>query len=112
MTLLRSFSGGEPQTSEDRIGAGLLGLPIDPGLHSGEAFGSLMDIIAVGDIGEGLEQLLKAVALAQNRCSGRPFVARRAARRPHGCKNFFDVLHPCAFPHGIRALIQNLPLAG
>jgi hypothetical protein len=111
MTLLRSFSRGKPQPGEDRIGSGLLGLAIDPVLHSGKALGRLMDVIAVGDVGESFEQLFEALALVQDLCGSRVSVAGRAARRSHGRQNLFDVLHPRAFPRGIRASILSLSLA-
>jgi hypothetical protein len=109
--LLRSFSGGKAPTGEDRIGGGFFGLPDDPVLHSGEAFGRLMDVVAVGDVGESFEQLLEAFASVQGRSAIGVSVADRAARRSHGRENFFDVLHPRAFPYGIRASILKLSLA-
>ena len=110
MTLLRSFSGSKPQRGEDRIGGGPFGLPPDPLLDAGQALGGLMDVVAVGEVGEGFEQLLKAFVAAEDRGGCR--MAGAASRRAHGRPHFFDLFHPSAFPRGIPAAIQNHPIAG
>jgi hypothetical protein len=112
MKLLRAFSRSKPQPGEDRIGGGLLGLPLDPVLYPGQAFRRLMNVVAIGDVGKGLKQLLKALALVQNGRGCRMAVAGGASWRAHGRQNFFDVVHPRAFPRGIPTQIQNLSAAG
>ena len=110
MRLLAAFSGGKPQRGEDRIRGGLLGLAIDPVLHSGKALGGLMDVVAIGNVGKSFEQLLETLALVQHLRGSCVSIAGRAAWRSHRRQNFFDVLHPCALPHGIRASTLNLSL--
>ena len=55
MKLWPPFSGSKPQRGEDGVGGGRLGLPLDPLLDAHEPFGRLMDVVAVGDVGEGFE---------------------------------------------------------
>ena len=109
MTLSRT-SGSKPQRGEDRIGGGPFRLPRDPVLDPGEALGSLMDIVAVGDVGERFEQLLKAFAAAPYRYRGRR--NGPASWRAHDRPLSLDVFHPSAFPRNIPAPAQSLPVAG
>jgi len=108
MTLLRFFSGSKPQRGEDRIGGGPLGLLSDPLLDSGQALGGLMDVVAVGDIGERFEQLLETFATSKG--SRRP--ASAASPRTHEQPRFFAFPHSSAFSRGIPAVVQSLPAAG
>lgn len=108
MTLSPPFSGSKPQRGEDRIGGGRLGLPPDPVLHPGEAFGGLVDVIAVGDVDEGFEQLLEAFGAAEH---WRRHRSARAARRAHDRWHPLVVLHPTAFLRG-SARIRHLCAAG
>jgi len=112
MTLSRVFSGGEPKIGEDRIGGGPLSLTPDPILYARQARGGLMDVIAVGDIDKGFKELLETFVVGQDRRGCRIAVAGRASRRAHRRQQFFDRLHPRAFPRGIPALAQSLPAAG
>ena len=96
MTLSPLFSGSKPQRGEDRVGGGRLGLPSDPVLHSCEPLCGLMDIVAVGDIGEGLEQLFETLGAAKNRRRTDHPASRRAHHRPHCSVS----PHPSAFLRG------------
>jgi hypothetical protein len=110
MTLSRYFSGGKPQSGEDRIGGGMIGLPPDPILYSRQPFGGLMDVVAVGDVGEGFEQLFEALGAPEHRRGRRlaGTATRRARRRPHS----FVLTHPSAFPCGCSAATQSPSAAG
>jgi hypothetical protein len=111
MTLSRYFSGSKPQSGENGIGGGPLGLPFDPVLNSGQSFGGLMDVVAVGDVGKGFEQLFETFAAVQDRggyCLAGCSTSRRARDRSH----FFDLTHPSAFPRRIPARVRNLRAAG
>lgn len=116
MTLSRS-SGGKPQSVEDRIGCGALRLALDPILDPSEAFGGLMDIVAV-EIADGIEQLFDALIATAGRRAGRHM---GAAARYQGDRAHSVVLsHPIAFPRGVAtsaepgspAFTQDHPLAG
>jgi hypothetical protein len=96
MKLWRSFSGSKPQSGEDGIGGGSLGLPPDPLLDLGQPLGGLMDVVAVGDVGEGFEQLLETFVAA--RSDGGCYDRRLLASRRAPSARFFDVSHPSAFP--------------
>jgi hypothetical protein len=96
MTLSLPFSGSKPQRGEDRVGGGRLGLPPDPVLHPREAFGGLMDVVAVGDVDKGLEQLFEAFGAAKDRRRTGRSASRRAHHRPHCSIS----LHPSAFLRG------------
>ena len=108
MTLLRSSLRSKPKCVEDRIGGGTIGLTLDPLLHPRQAFGGLMDVVAI-DIREGFEQLFETLGAAEN---GRRRVAgsasRRARRRPHS----LVLTHPTAFPRGCSVATQSPPVAG
>ncbi len=108
MTLLRSFSGGKPQSGEDRIGGGPIGLPFDPLLDPRQALGGLMNIIPV-DIGEGLEQLLEAFGATED-CGRR--IAGPASRRTRRRSHSLVLTHPTAFRCGCSVATQNHPVAG
>ena len=115
MTLSRS-SGSKPQSVEDRIGCGALRLAHDPVLDSGEAFGGLMDIVAV-DVGDRIEQLFDTLIPAASRrgCRRTGTASRYQSDRAHSAV----LSHPIAFPRGAvtfvepnsPALTQNHPLA-
>jgi hypothetical protein len=109
MKLLRDFSGSKPQRGEDRIGGSLLGLPPDPVLDPREALGGLVDVVAVGDVDNGLEQLLEALGATKGR-AGR-FAARAAARRVYRGPHAIDLSHPSAFSRGFEAVTQTRPVA-
>ena len=110
MTLLRYFSGGKPQSGEDRIGGGLLGLPPDPVLDAGQTFGSLMDIVAVDDVDKGFEQLLEALSAVGERRGSR--CVRPTSRCPRHPSHRLGLFHSNAFPRRrIPALAQNHPVA-
>ena len=95
MKLSRS-SRGKPQNVEDRIGGGSLGLPPDPILYPGKPLRSLMDVIAVGDVDDGLNQLLETfVPGRDHRRHWRLMVASRHA--DFGAR-VIDLVHPIAFP--------------
>lgn len=108
MKLLRSL-GSKPQSGEDGIGGGPLGLPPDPILNPGQAFGRLMDIVAVGNVGKGFKQLFKAFVTGGN--GRRHHHAGSASRRYRG-PHFFSLSHPSAFPRGIPAVVQSPPAVG
>jgi hypothetical protein len=110
MMLWRFSSGGKPQRGEDRIGGSRGGLPLNPLLNLGQTFRRLMDVVAVGDVGKGFEQLFKAFAAIQRRISDRMTGAASwcAHRRQHS----FLLSHACAFPHDIPDRIQIRPVAG
>jgi hypothetical protein len=110
MMLSRYSSGGKPQSGEDRIGGGMIGLPLDPLLYSRQTLGRLVDVVTVGDVDERREQLLEAFGAAKHRSGRRPVVGaapRRARPRPHS----FVLTHPSAFPRG-RSATQSPPVAG
>jgi hypothetical protein len=108
MTLLRSSLGGKPQIGEDRIGGGTIGLTLDPLLHPRQAFGGLMDVVAV-DIREGFEQLFKAFGPAKD---GRRRFAGTASRRARRWPHSLVLTHPTAFLRGCSVPTQNPPVAG
>jgi hypothetical protein len=105
MTLLRSSSGSKPQRGEDRIGGGQFGLLLDPLLDPGQAFGGLVDVVAIGDVDKGFEQLFKTLVAGAvwRRCSEGGSASRRAHDRPQ----FFDPSHSPAFPRSIPADVQS-----
>ena len=107
MTRSRSFSGGKPKRGEDRVVGGRSSLVVDPFLNPREAFGGLMDIVAIGDIGECFQQLFEALGAAE---SGRPGGA--ATRRASGWQHSLVVSHLAAFPHGIPARTRSHFAAG
>lgn len=103
MTLSPPFSGSKPQLSrskpqrgEDRIGGGRLGLPLDPVLDPRKALGGLMDVVAVGDVDKGFEQLFEAFGAAKDRYLVAGSASRRAYHRPHCSVS----PHPSAFLRG------------
>ena len=110
MTLSRSSSGGKPQRGEDRIGGSRVGLLLDPLLNDGEAFGGLMDVVAVGDIDKSFEQLFETLLAGAKRGGGCGVGAAfgRAHDRPHS----FVQSHSSAFPQGFPGSAQSLPGAG
>lgn len=111
MTLWRYSLGGKPQSGEDRIGGGATGLRVDPFEHAVKAFGGLVDVVAVGDVGEGFEQLFEAFGPAET-CRGRRRMIGpapwRARLRPYSCV----MTHPSAFSRGGSAATRNPPAAG
>lgn len=110
MTLCRPISRSKPQRGEDRIGGGSLGLTPDPVLHSGEPLGGLMDVIAVGDVGECFEQLFETLRTAE--CRAAAGVAGAAPRCAHDRLHLVDLTHPSVFPYAISAATQIRPVAG
>ncbi|HWB51604.1 MAG TPA: hypothetical protein VG651_21020 [Stellaceae bacterium] len=112
MTLSPPFSGSKPQRGEDRVGGGRLGLPPDPFLHPGETLGGLVDVVAVGDVDNGFEELLEAFGTAEARRRRFRTASRSAYDRPHPC----CVPHPTVFPRGVfpsgSARIHRLSVAG
>lgn len=110
MKLWRSFSGSKPQSGEERIGGGSVGLSPDPLLDARQALGGLVNVVALGDVGEGVEQRVEAFAAGQRRSGRRIFAA--AARRPYDRPHPVDLSHPGAFPCGVPAATQSRPVAG
>lgn len=110
MTQWRNSLRGKPQRSEDRIGGGAIGLRVDPFQHSGQTCGRLMDVVAVGDIDEGFEQLLEAFCLT--RVSGRRHQIAGTAARCADLRHSFVLTHPSAFPHGCSVATQSPPVVG
>ena len=110
MTLSRCSLRSKPQRGEDRIVGGGRRLAIDPGLHLRQTLRGLMDVVALGDVGERFEQLLKTgIALRGRRGSrGADTAPRRAHDRPH----FFDLSHLSAFPSGFASMNRDLLAAG
>lgn len=106
MTLSLPFSGSKPQRGEDRVGGGRLGLPPDPVLHPRQALRCLMDVIAVGDVDEGFEQLLEAFGAAKDWCR----IGRSASRCAHHWPHYSVSPHPNAFLRG-PARIHRAPAA-
>jgi hypothetical protein len=93
---LLSYSGSKPQNVEDGIGGGSLSLATDPLLHIGQAPGSLVDIVALRDIGDGLDQLLEAFVPLGS--SGRAL--RRTGATPSGTTygaRCSEMSHPTTF---------------
>jgi hypothetical protein len=96
MKLPRNGSGGETQSGENRVGRGPFRLATDPVLDERQSLGGLMDVVAVGDVGERLEQLLEAIgAAADGRVRRQTGSASRDARDRPQLVEFF---HPVAFP--------------
>ena len=110
MTLWRFSLRSKPQSSEYRIGGGPFGLPADPFLDPGQALGSLMNVVALGDVGKGFEQLIETIAAVDRRCGGHP--ADPASRRPYDRRHSFVLSHSSAFPHGMPSRVRNLFAAG
>jgi hypothetical protein len=100
MTLSRYFSRGKPQRGEERIGGGCLGLLPDPLLNLGQAFRGSVDVVPLGDIGKGFEQLLKAVVAVGRLIKYR--AARAASRRVHHRQ------HPCLASH-LHVFLRHVP---
>lgn len=112
MTLSRLFSGGKPQRGEDRVGSGRLGLRPDPFLHTGEAFGRLMDVVPLDDVGEGFEELIETFRAAGCGPLGTADAAGAAAPRAYHRHPSSVLSHANAFPLGIPARVENHPIAG
>jgi hypothetical protein len=108
MTLLRYSLRGKPQSGENGVSGGALGLPPNPVLNPGQPFGCLMDVVAIGDVDKRFEQLLEALGAGLNRRGCR--VTRSTSRCPYDVPHFLDLSHPSAFPRGIST--QSLSLAG
>ena len=109
MTLSRYFSGGKPQSGEDRIGGGAIGFPLDPLLHLRQPLGGLMNVVAVGEVGERFEQLFEAFGATEDG-TGRIVgpTSWRARRRRH----WLVLTHSSAFPHGCSSGTQNPSVVG
>ena len=110
MTLWRFSSGGKPQRGEDRIVGSRSGLPLDPFLNLRQTFRRLMDVIPLGDIGKGFEQLFEAFATIQR--SLRDGVAGAASRCENLRLHSFLLSHSRAVPPDFSARIQTRPVAG
>jgi hypothetical protein len=104
MTLSHFSLRGKPQRGEKRIGGGRLGLPPDPFLNLRQAFRSPMDVVPLGDVGKGLEQLLEAVVAVRRLIKGR--VAGAASRgvhhRQHSCLASHLHVFLCHVPAGTQ----------
>ena len=102
MKLSWASSGGETQNGENRIGRGRLRLARDPFLHTGQTLGGLVDVVAVGDVGEGFEQLFEALVAGGNRRVDGYFVNRQGAASRYANQRapVIDLFHPVAFPFG------------
>jgi hypothetical protein len=74
--VIASISSDKPQIVEYFIGSRVLRLFVDPLLHQRQPVGSLMDIVAVGNVMERLKDLLETVGSCRKRAlrrfSGRP----------------------------------------
>jgi hypothetical protein len=110
MTLWRSSLRGKPQSGEDRIGGGAIGLGVDPIQHMAQTCSRLVDVVAVGDIDESFEQLFEAFGPAK--VSGRRHWASCPAAWCTDFPHSFALIHPGAFPHGSSEATQALHLAG
>jgi hypothetical protein len=111
MTLLRYFSGGKPQSGENRIGGGMIGLAPDPLLDPCQTLRGLVYVVAVGDVDKRREQLLEAFGAAEDR-RGYGFFVRAASRRPRRRPQSLVLAHPSAFPRDCSAATQNPSVAG
>jgi len=60
----------EPQVAEDWVGGSGIGLPADPILHRRQTKRGLMNVVTIGDIGEGAKDPLEAVNFAGDRGFG------------------------------------------
>jgi hypothetical protein len=95
---LSPCSGGKPQNVEDGIVGGSLRLATDPVLHTGQSQGSLVNIVALGDIGDRLKQLSEAFVPI-----GSGFALPRASSTPWGANcgaRSAGVFHPTTFLSG------------
>ena len=101
MTLCRPLSRSKPQSIEDRIGGGAIGLIPDPSLNRGQPLGRLMDVVALGDVGDGVEQQRDAALSFVHRLGGVSRIGDRGAR-PIG-RSFSIFRTQVAFPRGIPA---------
>lgn len=110
MTLSRYSSGGKPQSVENRIGGGMVGLTLDPFLDQRQAFGGLVDVVTVGDVDKCFEQFFEAFGAAEDRRRGRSPV-RAAARRARRRRQSLVSTHPSAFPRDDPAATQSLSVA-
>jgi radical SAM superfamily enzyme YgiQ (UPF0313 family) len=108
MKLSWASSGGETQNGENRIGRGRLRLARDPFLHTGQTLGGLVDVVAIGDVGEGFEQLFEALVAGGNRRVDGHFVNRQGAASRYANQRapVIDLFHPVAFP---LASVPKLP---
>jgi hypothetical protein len=97
MKLSRCSGGKSQQHVEDRIGGGSLGLPPDPVLHPGKPLRGLMDVIAVGDVDDCLDQLFETFVPGGDHQGNRRFLV--ASRYADFGARFIDVVHPIAFPY-------------
>ena len=111
MTLSPPFSRSKPQRGEDRISGGSLGLTPDPFLHPDEPFGGLMDVVAVGDVGERLKQLFETFAATEERGASDDTLGA-APRRAHDRLHVVDLIHPSVFFRAVPAATQPRPAAG
>ncbi|HTW53882.1 MAG TPA: hypothetical protein VME45_18480 [Stellaceae bacterium] len=110
MTLSRYFSGGKPQSGENRIGGGMIGLTPDPLLDPRQTLRGLVDVVALSDVDKCFEQFFEAFGAAKDcRAGGSPAraAAGRARRRPQS----LVLTHPSAFPHDYSAVTPG-PVAG
>jgi hypothetical protein len=110
MTLWRFSLGGKPHCGEDRIGGSRSGLAFDPFLNLRQTLRRLMDIVSIGDVGEGFEQLFEAFAAVRRWTGDR--IAGVAARCAHHRQHSSLVSHSRAFPHDFPVRIQTRPVAG
>jgi len=98
---LSTCLGGEADSVENGISRRTIGLPLDPFLDPGQAFGRLMDIVSVGDVGKRLKQLFEALASSGRKGRGRP--RGTAARSVERSLRFSGLSHPTASPSGLLA---------
>ena len=110
MTLSHFSLRGKPQRGEKRIGGSRGGLPLDPFLNLRQPLRRLMDIVPIGDIGKGLQQLFEAFGAIQRRIGDH--MAGAASRCSYHRENSFLLSHSRAFPHDFSARIQTRPVAG
>ena len=101
MKLSRCSGGKSQQHVENRIGGGSLGLPPDLVLHPGKPLRGLMDVIAVGDVDDGLDQLFETFVPGGDHQGNRRFLV--ASRHADFGARLIDLVHPIAYPSGVLA---------
>jgi hypothetical protein len=108
---LLCYSGGKPQSAENGIGGGALGLPLDPFLDPRQPLGGLMNIVSLGDVGDGLEQLFQAFVASARQCRNqrRGTAARHTSRGAVSSQLCHAAAFPCGVPPAVVA-VGNLGL--
>ena len=76
-------SGGELQNLENGIGGGPLGFAVDPILDESQTLGRLMDVVALGNVGDRQAQLPQTLEPAFRRLAHALATARHSGRPAH-----------------------------